>query len=411
MRQVKHCFKCSGRGHEEGNPFGRCGECHGTGIREQRCNQCWRWKPILAFFGKLKEGRLTIKANCHQCTEKYRGFSGMTRAERDAIAGDSRKGLDTEGPMRVFLSLKSGNRKTGPIPVSMTAASSCPPSCSYFGAGCYAERHIIGMHWRRLSRGEGRTWEAFCEAVRKLPSGQLWRHNEAGDLPGKGEELSESQIVELAGAARHTKGFTYTHKLGSGLEGDEKELHFAKLRYLNESGVTVNLSVDRFEELDDFARWGLPMVTVLPEDAPRVSHTKGGRKVIVCPAQVNEGTQCATCGICQANRADRAIVGFLAHGNASAAITERLRPKRQLPLFQDVEAYEVHRVRVGAWYLQETEALKGRGGKGRRMTKAKILCKQCKLNRRYTVAVEGSDKCQGCIDAGKTGSGFAEAKR
>jgi len=332
MRPVRHCSVCEGRGYAKESAFDRCKECHGTGIREQRCNQCWQWKPVGAFFGALKKGRVTIRANCTSCITKYKGFAAMSREEREAISGDSRKGLDAEGPLRVFLSRESSNRKTGPIPVSMTAASSCPPSCSYYGAGCYAERHILGMHWRRLSRGEGRHWTAFCDLIRKLPQGQLWRHNEAGDLPGKGEELCESQVIELAGAARHTRGFTYTHKLGRGLEGAALRKHYELLRWLNGNGVTVNLSVDRFEELDDFAQWGLPMTTVLPEDAPRVSHTKGGLKVIVCPAQVNEGTQCVTCGICQDRSAKRAVVGFLAHGNASAAITERLKPKRQLPL-------------------------------------------------------------------------------
>lgn len=334
-RQVLYCDACTGRGHGAGaDIFKECKRCSGTGIYEQRCNQCWKWLPIAAFFSARKSGKRHIRQDCTECLNKYRGYANLSHEERAAL-NDSRRGLDATGPLRVFFTRESANRKTGPIPVSMTSASSCPPSCSYYGDGCYAERHILGMHWRRLSRGEGRSWDAFCDAVRGLPPGQLWRHNEAGDLPGIGEACFESQVIELAAASRHTRGFTYTHKLGTTFSEAARVAHFGLLRYLNRSGVTVNLSVDRFEELDQYARWGLPMTTVLPEDAPRVSYTKAGRKVIVCPAQVNEGTQCVSCGICQANGSDRAVVGFLAHGNASAAISERLRPRRQLPLFSE----------------------------------------------------------------------------
>lgn len=314
--------------------FERCELCLGTGILEARCGQCWRWKPVGAFIGAMKDGKAKVRARCTQCSEKYANWGKLSPVERELLS-DSRKGISADGPLRVFFTLKSENRKTGKIPVSMTSARTCPPSCGYFGAGCYAERHVLGAHWRRLSGGAGRTWSAFCEMVRALPAGQLWRHNEAGDLPGDGESLSESALVELAGAARHTRGFTYTHKLGKSLPFLQRESHFKALRYLNAHGVTVNLSIDKFEELDEFAQYDLPMTVVLPEDAKRVTFTKQGRKVIVCPAQTNEGTTCSTCGICQHNDPTRAIVGFLAHGNAAAQITDRLTPRRQLPLFQE----------------------------------------------------------------------------
>jgi hypothetical protein len=44
----------------------------------------------------------------------------------------------------------SANRKTGPIPVTNTDATTCPPSCGLF-AECYAKSGHVLMHWRRLS--------------------------------------------------------------------------------------------------------------------------------------------------------------------------------------------------------------------------------------------------------------------
>ena len=56
------------------------------------------------------------------------------------------------------------------------------------------------MLWRALSaatagetykRGnqtlQSLTWGGFCDAVAKLAPDTLWRHNQAGDLPGQGD--------------------------------------------------------------------------------------------------------------------------------------------------------------------------------------------------------------------------------
>src|SRR6187431_3010559 len=91
-------------------------------------------------------------------------------------------------PLRVSFSRKSGNSKTGPIPVSMTSQATCPPSCAFYGAGCYAESHWLGKHWEKVTE-KGLDWSAFCLQIAALPEGQLWRHNQAGDLPGVGEDV------------------------------------------------------------------------------------------------------------------------------------------------------------------------------------------------------------------------------
>ena len=83
----------------------------------------------------------------------------------------------------------SGNRKTGPIPVTNTSRDTCPDSCALKGAGCYAETGPIHWHWRKLNNtGAGYSLDQLCGLIRSLPGAQLWRHNAAGDLPGNGEE-------------------------------------------------------------------------------------------------------------------------------------------------------------------------------------------------------------------------------
>ena len=88
------------------------------------------------------------------------------------------------------LSRVSSNSKVGPIPVSTTEASTCPPSCPFIDAGCYAKTGPVSWHWKKVTNGlRGDTFKEFLGKIKALPKGQLWRHNQAGDLPGSNERL------------------------------------------------------------------------------------------------------------------------------------------------------------------------------------------------------------------------------
>lgn len=90
-------------------------------------------------------------------------------------------------PFRFVLS--SNNKKTGPIPVTSSAAQSCPMACPMrtdAHGGCYAASGYSAIHWRALSEGKASTAldaTGLLGAVSALHKGQLWRMNEAGDLP------------------------------------------------------------------------------------------------------------------------------------------------------------------------------------------------------------------------------------
>ena len=216
--------------------------------------------------------------------------------------------------MRVHLTKKSRNDKTGPIPVSTTEKDSCPPSCEFNSAnqgGCYAEYGPLMLHWNKVSKGErGMPFPEFLAAIEGLPNGQLWRHNQAGDLPGEGEYLDHGALMNLAKSAQHTRGFTFTHKLS--------ESALESVYQANVSGFTVNLSANGLGHADKLADTGKgPVVTVLPEDQTTNTKTPAGREVIVCPATQKDDVSCATCGLCQKwaiGRNERPIIGFPAHG-------------------------------------------------------------------------------------------------
>jgi len=217
--------------------------------------------------------------------------------------------------MQVHITLKSANVKTGPIPVSTTERDSCPTDCA-MRAECYAASGPLALHWSAVSAGtRGTSWGQFCESIAALPDGQLWRHNQAGDLPQVGGTVDAVKLGQLVAANQGKRGFTYSH------HRDAASL--AWIRHANAWGFTVNLSANDLRDADALADTGAgPVVVVLPSTQTENTITPAGRKVVVCPATQRDDVSCATCQLCQRQRGT--IVGFPAHGTRKRVIDIKL---------------------------------------------------------------------------------------
>ncbi len=221
----------------------------------------------------------------------------------------------------ILLTRISRNAKTGPIPVSMSEKETCPDTCPLKQGGCYAQGGPVNIHWIRLSAHKvGVTWKAFLDAVKAFPYAQLWRHNQAGDLPGIGNAIDVRRMAELVSANKGKRGFTYTHKptLDGQADGKTIEANRKAIANANRNGFTVNLSADTLADADALASLGIaPVATLLPSKQLTNTRTPSGRKVVICPAVTREFTTCATCQLCQ--RSNRSvIIGFPAHGVSTA---------------------------------------------------------------------------------------------
>ena len=209
--------------------------------------------------------------------------------------------------MKYRFTLKSRNKKTGPIPVTTTSAASCPPSCPFMEAGCYAKGGPLAIVWREVD-DIGTDLDEFCDKIASLPAGQLFRHNQAGDLPGIGETIDAKALAAIVKASTGKRGFTYTHK------NPFKKRNANAIAKANRDGFTINLSANNLDHADKLADLGIaPVVTVLPSDGTNTT-TPGGRKVVQCPATSRDDVSCKTCQLCQRQR--DVIVGFPAHGAA-----------------------------------------------------------------------------------------------
>ena len=216
--------------------------------------------------------------------------------------------------MRVHITPRSSNAKTGPIPVTTSEESTCPSTCPFIGKGCYAKSGPLALHWRKVSAGErGTDWQGLCDFVQMLPNRQLWRHNQAGDLPHNAGLIDYAKMAHLVVANTGRRGFTYTHHSLS-------SYNVSIIARANRQGFTVNVSTESLDRADAVMAMGLPAVTVVRNDQPVPTHTSSGRRVVVCPAQTRE-VSCAECGLCsQAKRT--CVVAFMAHGNAKRTVNE-----------------------------------------------------------------------------------------
>jgi hypothetical protein len=233
----------------------------------------------------------------------------------------------------------SSNRKTGPIPVSSTAAQSCPTACPMrtdSEGGCYAASGNSAIHWRALSEGRAATaldLQGFTDAIRALPKGQLWRMNEAGDLPTTdGRSIDAYRFATIVDANKGRRGFTYTHHDPMAhstaervsLPGTGRLSNAALIDAANVRGLTVNLSANNPTHADALASLGIgaPVVTLMDPSAwqgRNISRTPAGRPIVRCPAEHIDGMTCAQCELC-ANRDRASIVGFTAHGSSKRRV-------------------------------------------------------------------------------------------
>ena len=217
---------------------------------------------------------------------------------------------------RFHITRKSSNKKTGPIPVTTSSENTCPSTCPLYGKGCYAKAGPLALHWRKVSdENEKRSlsFNDFIDAIKSLPKGQLFRHNQAGDLPHYHGYIKEDETNALIKASKGKRGFTYTH------HNLDKPHNLKMVQFANTQGFTVNHSADTVQgAVRAYKQYkGVPIVTLLPMDAPNVQ-TVSGVKVVACPAEKSTKINCANCALCADNKRYY-VIGFRVHGTQKKA--------------------------------------------------------------------------------------------
>jgi hypothetical protein len=165
------------------------------------------------------------------------------------------------------------------------------------------------MHWKKVDSDKvNNDWNHFLQFVSTLPSGQLWRHNQAGDLPGIGENIDKQALSQLINANIGKRGFTYTHKP---LTPDNLKW----IQYANNKGFTINISADSIvEAVNVYKELRLPVTITMSDTFPLNQMTALDTRFQMCPAMIEDHITCKMCQWCA--MPDRKwIVMFKAHGS------------------------------------------------------------------------------------------------
>ena len=213
------------------------------------------------------------------------------------------------------LTLKSSNKKTGPIAVSTSSKSTCPDDCPIKEKGCYAGNGPLNLHWQKVTNGtRGVSFDDFLLQVGALPIKSEYRHNQAGDLPGENGQIDAPKLARLASTTKRRKlrAFTYSHY--NVLTNINNRL---AIQHANNNGLVINLSANHISEVDTLLNLKIaPVAVIMPLNSKKITYTTQGNKVVICPAQTNEKTTCLDCMLCAKN--DRNFtIGFLPHGTGA----------------------------------------------------------------------------------------------
>ena len=221
--------------------------------------------------------------------------------------------------MKFHFVKKSGNKKTGFMPVTYNSRLSCPNSCIFRNNGCYADNYHTALNWDKVTSGQrGGTFKELLNNIKALKPGTIWRACVAGDIPSNNKgEISRTYIKGITEANKGLKGYTYTHNR---LDIGE---NISLLKTANKKGFTVNISTETEAAADNAILNSLPAVMVVKSTETRLSwFTKNKNKILVCPAQTN-GVNCIDCQLCQ-HRPKQLIIAFKAHGNQTKKIDKIL---------------------------------------------------------------------------------------
>ena len=221
----------------------------------------------------------------------------------------------------------SSQAKTGDVPQTYTARTSCPADCP-LKKGCYAAAGHCALVLKRCDSAESDkrgvvTWGQLARKVdeSRAAGKDLIRHGVSGDLAAPGSNLIDHDYLRGLCAAYAGLAYGYTHCVQC--EEDDRALKEAAA-----AGFVLSYSCETEAEADRAVSHGIPAVIVWPKGTTIPAKTAGGHRLVQCPQQTR-GIKCADCRLC-ARAGRKTIIAFEAHG-ATRVVARALEEAQKSP--------------------------------------------------------------------------------
>lgn len=220
--------------------------------------------------------------------------------------------------MSAFAVELSQNAKIGPTHATYASQQSCPKSCPFQGAGCYAEHGLVRLHTQRVNTADANATpmdvaRIEAEAIRKTLSGRHdLRLHVVGDC-STDEAASLVSDAALSVLKPGRKAWTYTHA-----SRDVQRESWGEL--------SVLASCETTEQVRAAQDAGWATAIVVPEFKGHGLQDYGGIKLLPCVNQT-KGAQCVECRLCMddARLRDKGItIGFVPHSSGAKKVTRIL---------------------------------------------------------------------------------------
>ena len=218
-----------------------------------------------------------------------------------------------------FATENSNNSKIGKASQTSASQHSCPTTCPFRKAGCYAELGYAGIHTQRLNKSgvedviEIAQHEA--QAIREL-SGELdLRIHVVGDCSTDDAARIVSEAAENHMLKHGKKAWSYTHA------------HNVERKSWGE--VSVLRSCEKLSQVKQANEDGYAAAMVVPEFESEKPYNIGeGFVGIPCRNQVDPNITCTTCRLCMNDKnlhKTKRVILFEPHGVRRKMVGNMLR--------------------------------------------------------------------------------------
>lgn len=238
---------------------------------------------------------------------------------------------------------RSGNKKIGFAATTYASQASCPDSCVFRNAGCYAEGGWVARHaTAKLAADAYAVDVALAEAAAidalEVVAGMPMRLHTVGDC------RTDTTARIVAGAARRymDRGggpvWTYTHA-------------WRTVSRSSWGQVSVFASCETADDVKAAAARGYATSIVVEDFPTDRAYDLDGVQVIPCPAQTRDRA-CSSCRLCfddDARARDGKTIGFALHGDGMTMRRARASLNGEQPPVPTRQWIEQHLTEYHRW--------------------------------------------------------------
>ena len=226
--------------------------------------------------------------------------------------------LPTQHP-GVIAKEHSTNRKIGAASATYVAQQSCPTTCSFYNAGCYAESGFVGFQTRKLNR-QADAWDTSPLALATIEADAIDTLTGRRDLRLHvvGDSTTKQGTQFLARAARrfiakfNRSVWSYTHA-------------WRTVPRSAWGAVSILASCETVHEIRRARMKGYATAVVVDEFKDTKLYEIDGEKILPCP-EMTRSITCTDCRLCMRDdylRESGITIAFAAHGQRANLVKEK----------------------------------------------------------------------------------------